>query len=401
MPEFSEKGDALLPTSNALEFEVTGKHGPQIAWGPSANGLQAGLSARGRRFEAGRPMDFMVHVRNLAKRDIKFRRTKPWLFTFTPLTGGKRKPFGPYGEGIKLDAANTIGKGKIVRFPVRFTDTATRLEHPKGAGPAAIHYLGLPRLPPGRYSVTATCDERERKMITRPRPYWAGVLATAPMVIEVAAAQKKRGAWMDLLDTEAMKRAYAKRPGREQVFRGRLSSLRPITELRDYAYEVRLPTGKPLTLASGISSYLDVLAHATLASGIEVRGKLEKDVTLFKGRPGKATVLHPSALRTGPLMVFGELKHLPAGVKSREAWLGHRFKVMGVPVLPTADVTAEVLTKHVGKKVKVFGHWNAGRLWKPSDEPGAVHPRMPGLRRGGAVRKGYGLAASEIGVVEK
>jgi len=400
-------------TTGTLAIEILAAPKPKISWGKPSEGLKLGLVIGATRIARdAKTMPIEVHHENIGS------EPRTWHAYSTGAAGGLVLHAKSGGRSlIRLLGIDTEGSGSI------------SMPDCTSIGPGSERNRGLEvDLPllvtnfrPGE-KVQVRIGEchaflaQARRQVSKdhgkidyrkvdPGDAWEHHLTRRSGVVEVeiAAAPAARGAWTDMVHTEAEKRAYARLPGKEQVLRGRLSALRPITELRDYAYELRLPAGKRFTLASGIYLYLDMLAAAALASGlVDVRGKLEKNVTLFKAEPEKGVVLHPSALRTGRLMVVGELKHFPAGVKSREAWLGHGFKVMGVAVLPTRDVPAAQLMKHVGTKVQVSGYWDPGKLWTPSGgSKTEVNPLLPEIRRKGGGRRGYGLAASRIRIVDQ
>ena len=106
------------------------------------------------------------------------------------------------------------------------------------------------------------------------------------------------GDWLKLLDGQP---AYKAKPGEEYVFKGRLDVLRPLTELGDYAYRLSTPDGSRFTLGVSITEALEQLRYAELKAGrmaeVEVRGKIEKDVRLYKGEGGTGTVLWPAVVR--------------------------------------------------------------------------------------------------------
>ena len=94
------------------------------------------------------------------------------------------------------------------------------------------------------------------------------------------------------------------------------------------------------------------------------------------------------------MTVQGVMKHIPANVRSSQAWQGHQFMVGSTPVIPTAAVPAKELKWHVGKSVVVSGIWHAGQQWRPTEEeenmPMPVNPDEQ------IVIRGEGLKVSSI-----
>jgi hypothetical protein len=88
------------------------------------------------------------------------------------------------------------------------------------------------------------------------------------------------------------------------------------------------------------------------------------------------------------------MKHIPANVRSSQAWQGHQFMVGSTPVIPTAAVPAKKLKWHVGKSVVVSGIWHAGQPWRPTEEekkmPIPVYPDEQ------IIIRGEGLKVSSI-----
>jgi hypothetical protein len=113
-------------------------------------------------------------------------------------------------------------------------------------------------------------------------------------------AGEPAGDWIQLLADQP---AYHAKPGEEQVFTGRLNRLRPITELQNFAYELAPGGGtkERFTLGVGLLPALEKLNDAALEAGgapvVQVRGKVEKDVQLYKGDGGKGVILWPAAIR--------------------------------------------------------------------------------------------------------
>jgi hypothetical protein len=84
------------------------------------------------------------------------------------------------------------------------------------------------------------------------------------------------------------------------------------------------------------------------------------------------------------------MTHVPANVKSLQAWQGHQFMVGSTPVIPTAAVPAKELKWHVEKSVVVSGIWHAGQPWRPTEEeekmPMPVYPDEQIIIRGDGLK---------------
>ena len=94
----------------------------------------------------------------------------------------------------------------------------------------------------------------------------------------------------------------------------------------------------------------------------------------------------------------GILEYFPQHVMSREAWLGHEYKVNGTPIRPTSVVPSEALRKMVGTKVKIEGVWNPGKQWEPTEEDSSL--QNPVFPEGEIVIRGAGIEASSAVYVE-
>jgi len=88
------------------------------------------------------------------------------------------------------------------------------------------------------------------------------------------------------------------------------------------------------------------------------------------------------------------MKHIPASVRSSQAWHGHQFMVGSTPVIPTAAVPEKELKWHVGKSVVVSGIWHAGQQWRPTEEE--KNMPMPVYRDEQIIIRGEGLKVSSI-----
>lgn len=90
------------------------------------------------------------------------------------------------------------------------------------------------------------------------------------------------------------------------------------------------------------------------------------------------------------MTVQGVMKHIPASVRSSQAWHGHQFMVGSTPVIPTAAVPEKELKWHIGKSVVVSGIWHAGQQWRPTEEeknmPMPVDPDEPIIIRGDGLK---------------
>ncbi len=149
-------------------------------------------------------------------------------------------------------------------------------------------------------------DERESTCFID--KFNGGAAVKMPKVGQVLEAAKAEapaaeGEWLTLLADQP---AYKEKPGEEQLFTGRLDPLRPITELHNFAYALAPGDGtkERFTLGVGLLPALEKLKDSELAAGrmarVEVRGKIEKDVQLYKGDGGKGVVLWPAAVRLMP-----------------------------------------------------------------------------------------------------
>ncbi|MDH3692675.1 MAG: hypothetical protein OEU36_24880 [Gammaproteobacteria bacterium] len=92
--------------------------------------------------------------------------------------------------------------------------------------------------------------------------------------------------------------------------------------------------------------------------------------------------------------VQGVMKHVPANVRSSQAWQGHQFMVGSTPVIPTAAVPEKELEWHVGKSVVVSGIWDAGQEWWPTEEE--KNMPMPVYPDEQIIIRGEGLKVSSI-----
>lgn len=93
------------------------------------------------------------------------------------------------------------------------------------------------------------------------------------------------------------------------------------------------------------------------------------------------------------------MKHFPDNVRSAEAWYGHNFMVVGIPIIPTEAVPERVLKQHIGKHVLIKGTWNPGKRWEPTEEE-MLSP-MPVDPDKDIVIIGDGVEASSIGIVKE
>ena len=94
------------------------------------------------------------------------------------------------------------------------------------------------------------------------------------------------------------------------------------------------------------------------------------------------------------MTVQGVMKHIPASVRSSQAWHSHQFMVGSTPVIPTAAVSEKELKWHVGKSVVVSGIWHAGQQWRPTEED--ENMPMPVYPDEQIIIRGEGLKVSSI-----
>ncbi len=159
-----------------------------VAWGKAANGLQAGLEIKGRRFEAGEPIDVAFHLRNVGEKWLRLLdvdTASSWRVVFIPEGGGtptrafklvntrRRMVITPFAPGKeKVAVREQIGSAGWQFAP------------PEAAGLGWRKAAWSKTIRPGRYTLTVSygLTEHIRKYNVRA---WPGIVTTAPVEIEI------------------------------------------------------------------------------------------------------------------------------------------------------------------------------------------------------------------------
>jgi len=177
---------AAAPTA---EHPSPGAVGPQeVAWGPTVNELQAGLSAKQRRFEAGKTMEISMHLRTTGDKELHlfgFTRFQEYTYchnaalTFTSRDSRKKckpilSPFnGPVGH-------ENVRRGEVL--------VAKWILNPADMCWAFLDEMDDPfrPLPPGTYEVAVeyAYSEKEKKGSL---DYWKGAVTSGTVRIEIVA----------------------------------------------------------------------------------------------------------------------------------------------------------------------------------------------------------------------
>jgi hypothetical protein len=152
-----------------------------ISWGSPVKGLQAGLSAKRTTFEGGKAIDFIVHMQNIDNADLGLEGVNYWRITFDPEPDDWERHSGG------LAVALTLKRGATIRGLIRFTNEMTEALFQKHGDDLCFErHLDLPRLRPGKYTVTATNDNLRRGDARA----WHGKLSTGPVEIEIVEPYK-------------------------------------------------------------------------------------------------------------------------------------------------------------------------------------------------------------------
>ncbi len=277
-----------------IATEVSGQTG--LSWGQAANGLRLGvkLAAPAARVESGKTIALATRLENVDGEKVVavWSRSCSW------------------GHGLLTSIFTEAGTGKQHKFVEPVGSWRRNVPDLQSLKPGEAQETGLTdaafgaTLPPGKYRLVVTYANADNgAAVMKARAAWTGEVSSGPVEIEIVApggakAPDGGAGWLELLDDQP---AYKDKPGDEQVFKGRLDILRPITELDGFAYRLFTPDGGGFTLGVGITEALEKLRDAELKAGrpaeVEVRGKPEKNVRLYKGEGGTGTVLWPGVIR--------------------------------------------------------------------------------------------------------
>jgi hypothetical protein len=181
----------LRPLICRFEVRAAGK----VSWGKPGGGPRAGLSAAEAKFESGKPMEFVVHLKNIGKKPLKLANagamswlgySLEWHLVFTPKGGGIPRRAVCLAPRWKYNPPNislAAGQSALVRVLVggkkwQFVDARPLLAKKDLAGP-------LTALPPGKYTVTASYEHAAGHAGDEACQYWHGKVTTGAVEIEI------------------------------------------------------------------------------------------------------------------------------------------------------------------------------------------------------------------------
>ncbi|MFH1022602.1 MAG: M56 family metallopeptidase [Planctomycetota bacterium] len=160
-----------------IRIEKGGKEAENISWGSAVNGLQAGLSAKQAKFEAGKPVVMDACLMNAGNQPIKLPGwvldTWSWKVrlvaqeskkTYTASIHPPPKPM-PLRPDVNLQAGEKAQALLMCEF--------------WNVGEEGKNILSK-SLPPGKYVMTAACDVPQAGTA-----FWNGKVTTGPVEIEI------------------------------------------------------------------------------------------------------------------------------------------------------------------------------------------------------------------------
>lgn len=301
-----------------------------ISWSQAVNGLQAGLSARQAKFEAGKAMEFAVHLKNTGDKDKYLwdgRVAFAWHLRFVPKDGGPQRyerPKGP-APGIPPLAATELTLAPAKAVTIRRA-TWPGLWEFAAEGCAPVDFL-----PPGKYTVTAdrSFQEGERGHgkeyesttgpveieIVEPGKASADLLKDGAIAVESIAYRNRSGGGGD---EHVMAKADA------ELVAATLRSMREWQPPKDKNGRTRIPPPK----LPGFNEYL-VVSGSVDGKDVSLTFGISRDRGFVWDERGPTVYVVPESVREA--------------VRSVTTWL------------PVAGTPKEAVAREIGARLKAAG----------------------------------------------